>query len=158
MSKITDARLDEMLARVSPPAIGWDAGMPTMDVHAALTELRALRSKSEAEPFGWWVSDNASEARMTFERDAEKRRQRTSMNRGAWTETALYTHPAPQEAVGVKAVGKMIMLEMQGHDFGYSEANGDFTCTVAQIGDLERCCNAAATLASLPALTPQEPT
>lgn len=54
----------------------------------------AVEAEPVAEPFGWWMSDNASEAYMTFERDEHTRRTRMNMRHGDWTETALYTHPS----------------------------------------------------------------
>ena len=46
---ISTERLEEMLARVSPPAEGWSVGLPTLDVHAALTELLASRHADAQE-------------------------------------------------------------------------------------------------------------
>ena len=47
--RVSDETLAEMLARVSPPADGWHAGLPTIDVHAALTELQSLRSAQASQ-------------------------------------------------------------------------------------------------------------
>lgn len=45
--KVSDERLAKLLARVSPPHEGWQAGLPTMDVHAIITELRTRRAESQ---------------------------------------------------------------------------------------------------------------
>lgn len=54
----------------------------------------------QGEVFGWWMSDGASEAYLSFERDDQKRRAGASMKwRGNWTETPLYTAPPDYQAL-----------------------------------------------------------
>ena len=40
---VSDEKLTQMLDRVSPPAEGWQAGLPTLEVHSIITELQQLR-------------------------------------------------------------------------------------------------------------------
>jgi len=47
MSNVSDQRLVEILNRVSPPDIGWQAGLPTVDIHAIVLELQSLRAENE---------------------------------------------------------------------------------------------------------------
>lgn len=67
-----------------------------------------------AEPFGWWVSDNASEAYMTFERDEHTRRTRMRMRHGDWTEIALYTHPSASREVTDEMVERGCRADIDG--------------------------------------------
>jgi hypothetical protein len=43
---ISDKRLTEILARVSPPHIGWQVGLETVEIHAIITELQSRRASS----------------------------------------------------------------------------------------------------------------
>jgi hypothetical protein len=73
---------------------------------SAALSRRSLDNAGGVEPFGWWMTDNASEAFMTFERDPEKRRVVRSRLRGGWIETPLFASRTPNTEMVVKGERK----------------------------------------------------